>query len=107
MAQQLISAGNAFCSGFTPGGFTPAGSVPSPLTPEEVLQALPPEASPALREALQSGCCIHYTVSEGDCGSGGCGAGWCCYHAVSTGCGINEYTCVHVPCSTGNFSSGC
>ena len=107
MAQQLISAGNAVCSDFTPAGFTPAGAARSPLTPDEVLRVLAPEASPALRAALQADCCIHYTVAEGQCKSGGCGSGSCCYHVVSTGCNINEYTCVGVPCSTGNFSTGC
>jgi hypothetical protein len=112
MAQQLISEGNSVCSGFTPAGFTaagftPVGSVPSSVTAEELLQALPPEASPALREAIESGCCIHYTVAEGMCGAGGCGTGSCCYHAVSTGCSINQYECLPYPCSKGNFSTGC
>ncbi|HEX3617105.1 MAG TPA: hypothetical protein VHU61_11240 [Solirubrobacteraceae bacterium] len=81
--------------------------MPRALTADEVLKVLPSEASPALREALRSGCCTHYTVSEGDCRAGGCGTGNCCYHVVSTACGINEYTCVGVPCDTGNFSTGC
>ena len=77
MAQQLISAGGpTVCSGFTHGRLRNAGGACSGrITAEEVLQALPPEASPALREAIESGCCIHYTVAEGMCGSGGCGTG--------------------------------
>lgn len=112
MAQQLAGADNAVCSGFTPAGFSPAGStpvgsVPRAISPEELLAALPAGASPALREALQSGCCIHYTVAEGHCQAGGCGSGSCCYHVVSTGCDINLYECLPYPCSTGNFSTGC
>ena len=72
-----------------------------------VLNALPPDASPTLREAIQSGCCTTYTVDEFHCGSGGCGAGWCCYHVVSVNCGINEVVCINVGCNTGNFSTGC
>jgi hypothetical protein len=107
MAQQLISVGNAVCPGSTPEGFTPVGSVPSSLTAEQLLEALPPEASPALRAALQADCCIHYTVAEGMCGAGGCGTGWCCYHAVSTGCNIDQHECLPFPCSKGTFSTGC
>jgi hypothetical protein len=112
MTQQLLSTGTSVWVGSTPEGFTSAGftpmrAVPVALSPDQVLTALPPGASQALRDAIASGCCTHYTVSEGDCGSGGCGSGKCCYHVVSTDCGINVYECVEVPCSTGNFSTGC
>jgi hypothetical protein len=76
------------------------------LSAEEVLGALGPEASPALRSALESNCCTHYTVAEGMCG-GDCGTGRCCYHVVSTDCDINVYECVGFPCSHGNYSTGC
>jgi hypothetical protein len=77
------------------------------LSAEEVLGALGPDASPALRSALGSNCCIHYTVAEGMCPGGSCGTGKCCYHVVSTDCGINNYECIAYPCSHGNFSTGC
>lgn len=102
MTQQLGSAGNAICS-----EAAPAGSLQGPRTADEVLKALPHDASQALRDALQATCCIHYTVSEGDCVAGGCGTGKCCYHVVSTNCGIDEYVCLDYPCDTGNFSTGC
>jgi hypothetical protein len=107
MTQQLTSAGDVICSGFTPAGFTPAGSLPTALTADEVVKALPESAPQALRDALLANCCTHYTVAEGECGTGGCGSGSCCYHIVSTECSINKYSCVGVPCSTGNFSTGC
>jgi hypothetical protein len=77
------------------------------LSAEEVLGALGADASPALRSALESNCCIHYTVAEGMCAGGSCGTGKCCYHAVSTDCGIDAYECIAYPCSHGNFSTGC
>jgi hypothetical protein len=73
----------------------------------DVLAALPPDASPQLIAAIQSSCCTHYTVAQFHCGSGGCGSGFCCYHIVSTACGIDTYACLNYPCSHGNFSSGC
>lgn len=76
------------------------------MSTEEVLAALSPTASPALREAVAAGCCIIYTVAEGNC-TPSCGSGWCCYHAVSSECKINVYECVNVPCSRGTFSTGC
>jgi hypothetical protein len=84
-----------------------AGEQVAQLAVEEVLAALPPGASPALRKAIESGCCTHYTVAEGKCVAGGCGAGRCCYHIVSADCGINTYECLGYPCSKGNFSTGC
>ena len=77
------------------------------LTADEVLAALPAEAAPELRAAIQSGCCTHYYVAEGQCVAGGCGSGRCCYHVVSTACGIDRYECLDFPCSKGNFSTGC
>ena len=77
------------------------------LTPEEVLAVLPRDAPAELRAAIQSGCCIQYTVSEGHCGSGGCGAGRCCYHVYGPACQLDYYTCLDYPCSHGNFSTGC
>ena len=73
---------------------------------EEVLAALPADAPAELRAAIRSNCCVHYYVSEGNCVSGGCGPGWCCYHIVSS-CGPNYYSCLQHPCSYGNFSVGC
>ena len=52
-----------------------AGEQVAQLAVEEVLAALPPGASPALRKAIESGCCTHYTVAEGKCVAGGCGEG--------------------------------
>ncbi|HEY2592946.1 MAG TPA: hypothetical protein VGK33_03500 [Chloroflexota bacterium] len=84
-----------------------AGTQVTQLTVEEALGALPSEASPGLRAAIKSGCCTHYTVAEGKCVAGGCGAGRCCYHIVSPACGIDTYECLGYPCSKGNFSTGC
>lgn len=95
MAPERTSAGHA------------DGATRVTVAPEEVLTALPAEASPKLRAAIQSGCCIHYYVAEGQCVAGGCGSGRCCYHIVSTACHIDEYQCLSYPCSKGNFSSGC
>lgn len=75
------------------------------MAPEDVLTALP-DTSQELREAIAAGCCILYTVAEGHCDPS-CGSGWCCYHVVSTGCKMDRYECVNVPCSTGNFTTGC
>jgi hypothetical protein len=71
-----------------------------------ILNALPPDAPPDIRAAIEAGCCIHYTRDVGHCGSG-CPSGSCCYRVVSTGCGINEVTCVEVSCAEGNFTTGC
>ena len=73
----------------------------------DVLGALPSDAPPELRAAIESGCCTYYTVAEGMCVEGGCGSGRCCYHVVSAACGINAYQCIAYPCSHGNFSTGC
>jgi hypothetical protein len=107
MAQQLISAGNAVRPGFTPADFTPVGSTPAGFTPVGSTPAgfTPAGFTPA--GASQSDCCTHYTVAEGHCQAGGCGSGSCCYHVVSTGCSIDKYLCVDLPCSTGDFSTGC
>ena len=83
------------------------GDVVTLVSTEEALRALGPNVSPALREAIASGCCTYFTVAEGMCGTGSCGSGRCCYHVVSTGCGINQYECLDYPCSKGNFSTGC
>lgn len=83
------------------------GDVVAVVSREEALSALGPSASPALREAIASGCCVYFTVAEGMCGTGSCGTGRCCYHAVSTACGINQYECLNYPCSKGDFSTGC
>jgi hypothetical protein len=77
------------------------------MSAEEVLTALPSEAPPELRAAIKSGCCTHYTVAEGQCIPGGCGAGRCCYHIVSAACAIDQYQCLTFPCSKGNFSLNC
>jgi hypothetical protein len=47
-----------------------AGTQVTQLTVEEALGALPNEASPALRAAIKSGCCTHYTVAEGNFSTG-------------------------------------
>lgn len=83
------------------------GGIRTQLPVEEVLTALAPEASEKLRAALTSGCCTHFYVAEGHCGSGGCGSGKCCFHVVSSACGIDQYECLDFPCSKGNFSTGC
>lgn len=72
-----------------------------------ILNALPPDAPTALIDAIEAGCCTTYTRDENHCGSGGCGAGWCCYHVVSTACDINEVICINVSCAEGNFTTGC
>lgn len=71
-----------------------------------ILNSLPANAPAALTQALASGCCIKYTRDEGHC-SPKCGSGWCCYHVVSSGCGLNMVTCINVSCAEGNFTSGC
>jgi hypothetical protein len=77
------------------------------LTAEEVLAVLPAEASPKLRAAIASGCCLHYYVAEGQCVAGGCGSGKCCFHIVGSACGVDEYKCLPFPCDKGTFSTGC
>ena len=76
------------------------------VAPDEVLAALPPTASQALRHAIAAGCCVTYTVAEGHC-TPACGSGACCFHVVSTDCGINSYECVNRSCDKGNFTTGC
>jgi hypothetical protein len=71
-----------------------------------VLNALPPDAPTGLAAAIESQCCITYTRDEGHCGSP-CPSGYCCYHVVSTGCGLDEVTCIEVSCAEGNFTTGC
>lgn len=72
-----------------------------------ILNALPADAPSALRDAIDAGCCTTYTLDEHHCGSNNCPSGYCCYHVVSTGCGINEVVCLEVSCSEGDFSTGC
>jgi hypothetical protein len=72
-----------------------------------ILNALPTNAPPAIRAAIDAGCCVTYTLDEHHCGSGSCPSGYCCYHVVSTDCGLDEVACIEVGCSTGNFSTGC
>lgn len=101
MAQEL-TRDDAVCS-----GSDAAASGPGSVQAADVLRALPADASQALRDAIAAGCCVHYTVAEGQCVPGGCGTGRCCYHIVSTDCGLDEYQCLDYPCDTGNFSTGC
>lgn len=69
-----------------------------------VLDALPPDAPVGLREAVASGCCLKYTRTEGEC-SPACGTGHCCY--TISGCYDAGPLCISVPCSRGDFTSGC
>lgn len=68
-----------------------------------ILAALPADAPVGLRDAIASGCCLYYTRDEGAC-SPACGTGSCCY--VISGCYNAGPTCIGVPCSRGNFTSG-
>lgn len=93
---ELVGAGSARAA-------TPTNQLPSTM----ILNALPPDAPAALRQAIEAQCCTTYTRDEGNCGSGGCGSGWCCYHVVSTACDIDEVVCINVSCAEGNFTTGC
>lgn len=84
-----------------------AGDAVGVVSTEAALSALAPDVSPALREAIASGCCTYFYVAEGMCGTGGCGSGKCCYHVVSPACGIDKYECLNYSCSKGDFSTGC
>lgn len=77
-------------------------SVQMPIS--TVLAALPRDAPVGLREAIASGCCLTYTRTEGEC-SPSCGAGYCCY--TISGCYEAGPLCINVPCSRGNFTTGC
>jgi hypothetical protein len=113
MLRRMLSAGvlataSAGMSGLFLAPGARADTSPLPQLPASVvLNALPPDAPPALVAALEDGCCITYTLDEHHCGSGSCPSGYCCYHVVSTDCGINEVVCIEVGCDTGNFSTGC
>lgn len=72
-----------------------------------ILKALPADAAPALVQAIEDGCCITYTRDEHHCTPDPCPTGSCCYHVVSTDCGINETVCVDVSCAEGNYTTGC
>ena len=72
-----------------------------------ILRALPGDAPTALIQAIEDGCCIHYTRDENHCTPNPCPSGECCYHITSTNCGINETICIDVSCAEGNFSTGC
>lgn len=91
---ELVGAGRA-------GAATPVPQLPATM----VLNALPPGAPPSIAAAIEAGCCVHYTRDEGHCG--GCPSGSCCYHITSSGCGLDEITCVAVSCAEGNFTTGC
>lgn len=113
MLRRLLSAGllttaSAGISGLfaAPGARADTTRLPQ-LPASLVLKALPADAPPALVAAIEAGCCITYTLDEHNCGSGSCPSGYCCYHVVSTDCGINEVTCIEVGCDTGDFSTGC
>jgi hypothetical protein len=113
MLRGLLSAGLlttavAGISALFAGPDARAGTTRLPQLPASVvLKALPADAPPALVAAIEDGCCITYTLDEHNCGSGSCPSGYCCYHVVSTDCGINEVTCIEVGCDMGDFSTGC
>jgi hypothetical protein len=88
-------------------GSPPARAATTQLPATMVLNALQADASPEIAQAIEAGCCLHYTRAEGQCGSGGCGNGSCCYHVTSTQCAIDETVCVKVSCAEGNFTTGC
>jgi len=84
---------------------TPTNQLPATM----VLNALPP-GEQVVRAAIEATCCLTYTRDEGQCGSGGCGTGACCYHVTGSGggsCNVNEIICVDVSCAEGNFTTGC
>lgn len=74
------------------------------LSAATVFDALPLDAPDGLREAIAGGCCLRYTRTEGEC-SPACGTGHCCYKI--SGCYTAGPLCISVPCSTGDFTTGC
>lgn len=113
MLRQALSAGvfataGAGVSALFGASSTRAATTATPQLPATmILRALPADAPPALIQAIEAGCCIHYTRDENHCTPDPCPTGSCCYHVVSTNCGIDETVCVGVSCAEGNFSTGC
>jgi hypothetical protein len=113
MLRRILSAGvlttaGAGLTGLLTSPVARAASTPLPNLPSSLLlKALPADVSPAVLQAIADGCCVTYTLDEHHCGSGSCPSGYCCYHIVSTDCGLNEVACVGVGCDTGDFSTGC
>ena len=103
----LATAGTGLFELVGAGRARAATSQTNQLPATMILNALPADAPTGLIEAIEAGCCTTYTRDENNCGSGGCGTGWCCYHVVSTACGINEVVCINVSCAEGNFTTGC
>jgi hypothetical protein len=83
-----------------------ARSATTQLPATMILNALPADAPANLVAAIEAGCCTTYTRDEGHC-NGSCGTGYCCYHVVSTNCGIDDVACIQVSCAEGNFTTGC
>lgn len=82
-----------------------AATLPSTQLPiATVLAALGDDAPAGLRDAIASGCCVHFYRDEGAC-SPACGTGYCCY--TTDGCYVSGPSCISVSCSRGNFSTGC
>ncbi len=94
---ELIGAGSA-CAAATQTTRLPATMI---------LNALPADAPAAIRQAIEAGCCVHYTLDEHNCGSSHCPSGQCCYHVTSSDCGVDYITCIEVSCAEGNYSTGC
>jgi hypothetical protein len=103
----VTTAGAGLSELLVPVGARAASPQMTQLPATMVLNALPADASPDVSAAIEAGCCITYTRDEHHCGSGSCPTGSCCYHVVSTGCGLNEVICVEVSCAEGNFTTGC
>jgi hypothetical protein len=103
----VTTAGTGLSGLFAAPGARAATTQLPQLPANLILNALPADAPSALVTAIQNGCCTTYTLDEHHCGSGSCPSGYCCYHVVSTGCGINEVVCIEVGCDTGDFTTGC
>lgn len=103
----VTTAGAGLSELLVPSGARAASPQLPQLPATMVLNALPADASPSVAAAIEAGCCITYTRDENHCGSGSCPSGSCCYHIVSSNCGLNEIACVTVTCAEGNFTTGC
>jgi hypothetical protein len=103
----FTTAGVGLTQLITPASSRAATSELPRLPSTMVLNALPSDAPAGLREAIEAGCCITYTLDEHHCGNSSCPSGECCYHIQSTDCGLDYVTCLAVSCAEGDFSTGC
>jgi hypothetical protein len=101
----LVATAGAGVSGLLGAPAARAAGMQMPAT--MILNGLPPDAPSNLAAAIEAGCCVTYTRDEDHCSSGPCPSGYCCYHVVSSGCGVDIVTCIEVSCAEGNFTTGC